>query len=318
MGMLNLTDEGKRFIDQWNDDNDFITAHTSGSTGVPKEIKLRKADMICSAKATNLRFGITSESRLVCPLSAGYIAGKMMIVRALLADCELVMEPPSNNPFVKDYGRTDLVAVVPSQCRALMQNRNAIRSISNLIIGGAPVSKALEQELLCKSWKAFATYGMTETCSHVALRELGSDVYTAMPGITFQTDDRKCLVINAPDYSFKRLVTNDIVELQSDDSFCWLGRFDNVINSGGIKFHPEQLEKKLEGIIPYPFFFRSMPDEKWGQAIEMVVECQQSHSTEAVIACTMACKRNLVKEAFPKRITIVPELPRTSNGKLKR
>ena len=318
MRITNITDEGKRFVDEWLNDTAFITARTSGSTGEPKEIRLPKADMAVSARATNQRFGITAESRILCPLSAGYIAGKMMIVRALLSGCELIMEHPSNTPLAGDYGKIDLMAVVPSQCMELINSNVARNCLKNLIVGGAPLPVDLEDALTCMPWHTFATYGMTETCSHVALREIGSDVYTAMPGVSFETDSRGCLVINAPDYSFRQLVTNDVVESVSPHTFRWAGRFDNVINSGGIKFHPEQMEKLLEGKFPYPFFFRGAPHIKWGEAIEMVIECNDATADGIAAAAATACAAHLPRHAMPKRIVTVASLPRTANGKLKR
>lgn len=318
MHVINLTDEAQRFIDEWNNEVPFVTAQTSGSTGYPKEIRLLKADMACSAYATNSRFGISPASRLLCPLSSDYIAGKMMIVRALLAGCELILEKPSNSPLAENYGDIDLMAVVPSQCQALLNNPTASRTLKNLIVGGAAINASLEHHLLNMPWRTFATYGMTETCSHVALRKIGSDVYEAMPGISFSIDPTQRLIINAPEYSFKKLITNDMADLLSDSSFRWLGRFDNVINSGGIKFHPEQLEKMLEGRIDFPFFFRGVPDEKWGEAIEMVIECAEGHSEAAVREGMNACVRHLPHRAIPKRIILTENLPRTNNGKLKR
>ena len=42
MLLINITDEGKRFIDEWENGKDYVVAHTSGSTGTPKEIRLPK------------------------------------------------------------------------------------------------------------------------------------------------------------------------------------------------------------------------------------------------------------------------------------
>ena len=136
--------EAEAFITRWFDDSDYIAAHTSGSTGTPKEIRLLKSDMRASARATNKRFGIAELSRLLCPLSASYIAGKMMIVRAIEAGCELIMEKPSNRPMSEDYGEIDLMAVVPSQCTSLLENETAHRRLKNLIVGGAPIAADAE------------------------------------------------------------------------------------------------------------------------------------------------------------------------------
>ena len=90
---------------------------------------------------------------------------------------------------------------------------------------------------------------MTETFSHIALRKVNgkdaSPVFVALKGISLAQDDRGCLVINTPLLLEESLTTNDVVELLSPDEFTWKGRFDHVINSGGIKIFPEELEKKL-------------------------------------------------------------------------
>lgn len=310
----NITEAGRRFIDEWFDETPFITAHTSGSTGTPKEIHLPKEDMRTSAISTIRRFNLNAESRLFSPLSANYIAGKMMIVRAIIADCELTMEEPSNNPFQGQTNEFALMPVVPSQCAALFSNHSAQQLVKKIIVGGAPMTKEQEEQLMKMPWKTFATYGMTETCSHVALREAGNETYEAMPGITFSRDSRNCLTIHAPAYSFKQLQTNDVVNLITPTQFKWLGRADNVINSGGIKLFPEQIEKMLEGKMPTPFFIRGAKSDKWGECVEIVVE----GNTNLQPTITTICEAELPRYARPKQYQFVAELPRTPNGKLKR
>lgn len=326
--------EVTRFLDQWHSDAACITAHTSGSTGRPKEINLPKADMRVSARATNRRFGIGAGSRLLCPLSASYIAGKMMVVRAIEADCEVAFCKPSNRFWEReevtgylDAGVTDLIAVVPSQASALLTLESSPSVISrlgrvgNIIIGGAPLPRDTEGKLTAiipSGVGLYATYGMTETCSHVALRALGSDLFTSMSGISFSADHRGCLSISAPGYTFGQLQTNDIVRLSGPDSFIWCGRYDNVVNSGGIKIFPEELERKMEGRLPCRFYFKGVQDEKWGESVALVVEDDPdspSLSDERVIE---VCRECLSHIEMPRRILRLREFCFTSNGKLKR
>lgn len=173
------------FISAWRDSSPVIEARTSGSTGVPKAILLRKADMEASAKATNAFFNIGSASILALPLSCDYIAGKMMIVRAMVAGCKLWIEPPSLTPFI--YApEFSLGAIVPAQLDSMLQDLSLIRKADALLIGGAPLSCTLEKQLANLHCRAFVTYGMTETCSHVAIRRCGDENgYSALPGITF-------------------------------------------------------------------------------------------------------------------------------------
>lgn len=320
-----LADKVEDFIGRWEDSGEFITAHTSGSTGEPKPVSLPKRDMLVSARATNLRFGINEESVLLCPLSPDYIAGKMMIVRAIAASCRLMFCQPSNRFILsEEVGRltsrdtVDLLPVVPSQCQEI-DSPELIRNIRNIIIGGAPLSAAGESRLLELSAEGqtrfFATYGMTETCSHVALRRLGSKYYEALPGITFSTDSRGCLRIDAPAYSFGSLQTNDIVSLRSPVSFEWHGRHDNVINSGGIKLFPEEIERTLAPHLPFPLYIKGIESRKWGTEAALVCLASAPLTDEAILAI---CRDVLPQVKVPKSVIRLESFSYTSSGKLRR
>ena len=307
------------FIKEWLLDSPVVYANTSGSTGVPKRIMLSKADMIVSAKATCRHFGIVASSVLHLPLSTDYIAGKMMVVRAFVSGATLIVERPSNRPLdflPTEIRHVDLTAVVPSQVGGLLSGKYVER-LRNVIVGGGALAADIECRLREYPVVSWATYGMTETCSHVALRNItsGQDTYTALPGIMFETDYRGCLAINAPGYSFGRLVTNDVVELVSESEFRWLGRYDNVINSGGIKLHPEEMEKRLEGCVSSPFYIVGRPSERWGEEAVIVME----NATDAECVAIMECARkSLDRRSVPKTVINVPRFIYASNGKIKR
>ena len=300
------------FIREWESDCDYIVAHTSGSTGTPKEIRLPKSDMRVSAKATNSRFGITRRSVIAAPLSVDYIAGKMMCVRAIEAGCELVEMPVSNKVIIDR--RIDLLAIVPSQLDSLLAQPDAPQLVKNIIVGGAPMNDQQLAAIVNKGLNAFATYGMTETCSHVALKKIcGHETYfEAMPGISFSQDRRGCLVIQAPAYSFGNLTTNDIVEIASPTEFRWIGRFDNVINSGGIKISPERLEKEIARYVDRPFYITSAKDDRWGEVPAIVFEGTASEVQD--ILDLLASK--IDHKTCPKKARAVRALPRTANGKI--
>lgn len=302
------------FYDEWRSPSPYITAHTSGSTGTPKEIRLLKDDMRASARATNLRFGIDSRSVLGLPLSVDYIAGKMMCVRAIEAGCRLLELPVSNNISLECV--VDLLAIVPSQVDSLIAQPSMSSMIRNVIVGGAPLSGERINALVSAGYRAYSTYGMTETCSHVALAAVhkGTPVYHAMPGITFSTDDRGCLIIHAPGFSFGRLVTNDLVSLIDATSFTWRGRYDNVINSGGIKIAAEELERQLTELTGRDLYVVAAPDDKWGQVPALVFLGDESEigPVKALI------ERSVDHKRCPKIIKAVAVLPLTANGKILR
>lgn len=302
------------FLKEWFDDSSYITAHTSGSTGTPKSIKLLKSDMLISAKATCDFFNITSESNLVSPLSANYIAGKMMIVRAIYARAKLWIETPSNKPLIQDYGMIDLLPIVPSQSEWLTTDCKYTKNIRNLIIGGGVLSKKQTTDLNNLKINAYSTYGMTETCSHIALRHISSEIYQTLPNFTISIDSRNCLVIKSNEMSFKKLITNDVVNLIDNNHFKWIGRYDNVINSGGIKIFPELIEDKLHNIIPYPFYITSEQDDKWGENVVLCVE-SKPFNTEHMLN---TIKMTLDKYQVPKKIIFIPQFSRTESKKIKR
>lgn len=305
------------FIREWNSSGDYIVAHTSGSTGKPKEIRLPKADMRVSARATNTFFRLGDESRAALPLSLDYIAGKMMAVRAMEGNYPLDIIPVSNDISLPENGCLyNLIPVVPSQLPSLLRQKEYAARIENLLIGGAQPDKEICKALHDAGYKAFISYGMTETCSHVALCDASSEerIYNAMPGIRFSTDDDCRLIIEAPAFSFKQLKTNDIVELIDGSSFRWRGRFDNAINSGGIKLLPEELEKLYA---PYMtgmnFYVVGRKHDKWGECICLVIEGDADG--EALINLI---RKHIDHRICPRCFESVDHLPRTTNGKIRR
>lgn len=306
------------FLCEWDNSSPFIVAHTSGSTGTPKEIHLLKEDMRRSARATNSFFGIDSNSVLGIPLSMDYIAGKMMAVRAIEAHCRLLELPVSNRIELPED--VDLLSVVPSQAADLLDNDPSLKRAGCLLIGGAPLDISTEQRLFGAGVEAYVGYGMTETCSHVALRRVGESegIYRAMPGISFTRDERNCLVITSGDFSWKTLITNDIVDLIDGQSFRWLGRADNVIISGGIKIHPEQVEQAIASELGQgspDFYITSEQSTRWGQQVVMIAETSGA-DLENLRASVAAMK--LPTGWRPAAVKGVERLPRTSNGKIRR
>lgn len=301
------------FLQEWHDDKPFVLAHTSGSTGEPKAICLLKSDMRLSALATNKFFGIGSDDILGIPLSFDYIAAKMMAVRAEVAGCAIKELPVSNN--ISFDGPISLLSVVPTQLSSLLSIPGIEQRVKHLLIGGASVSSQQEKSVVESGIDAYIGYGMTETCSHVALRRIGTDdVYRAMDGISFDIDDRGCLIIKADQFSWKRLVTNDVIELINEKTFRWLGRIDNVVNSGGLKLFPEKLEELYRTVMPElkDFYLIGEPDKDLGQ--RLVIVCVKSPSNPLVTLRERISDHRLL----PKRVIFVDNLTRTASGKIKR
>lgn len=311
---LELTPEASAFVDEWLSPLPYVEAHTSGSTGAPKAIRLLKDDMRRSARATLDFFGLGEGSTLLLPLEPSYIAGKMQIVRAIEGGCRLIAKHASRQPFATSAEITpsSMIAIVPAQIEGLMESP-LFGMIGAVIVGGAPTPPHLERMLTETGVNAYATYGMTETCSHVALRRFGEDRFHGLPGFTFTTTDDGCLVIESAHMSFGRLVTNDVVELMDGNVFRFLGRKDNVINSGGIKIHPEEIEKHLLPALPagYSAYITSRPSHKWGEEAVIVTDWP-----DLTMTAVSAILNGLPHRMMPKDVIYRSILPRTATGKI--
>ncbi|MDE6276563.1 MAG: AMP-binding protein [Muribaculaceae bacterium] len=314
--MAEITEKIESFRKEWESETPYILAHTSGSTGKPKEIRLPKSDMIASAKATIELFGLNSGSRIAAALSPEFIAGKMMCVRAQVARCTLVaVEPARQNLNLDAALPLNLLAIVPTQIPSLMARRDYTERISNLLVGGSAMTRAQRELLVDSGIRAWESYGMTESCSHVALRRVSRDEslpFEAMPGISFETDDRGCLCVKSENFSWELLRTNDCVELLDEHHFIFKGRADNAIVSGGLKLHPEELEKEYAPAIgEREFYVCGRPDDTWGAVAVLVVEGGKIEGLDKKIASVVDDRRRL-----PKAIIYKEKLPRTANGKL--
>lgn len=293
---------------QWFDENDFVLLNTSGTTGAPKEIELNKEHMIASAKATAAFFEVFEKTRALLCLPTRYIAGKMMFVRAMILGWELDFIEPTSSPLdgiTKDY---DFCAMVPMQVENSLEN---LHRIEKIIVGGARIGTQLHNKLEGIDTAIYETYGMTETITHIAVKKLGEEAFTVLPHINISVDSRGCLFITAPQIADEPVQTNDIVDIVDDRHFVWKGRIDNVVNSGGVKLFPEQIEEKLAHYIPYRFFIIGKEDELLGEKIVLVIESAPYMLKDEVFG-------GLSKYEKPKEIQFVPEFEETPTGKILR
>lgn len=306
------------FLSSWYNKEAFIEVRTSGSTGEPKIIRLPKESMVNSATMTCRYFNLNEESTALLCLPADYIAGKMMVVRALISGLDLIAVKPSADPFRELDEIIDFAAITPYQ---FVNSYQSIQEfpVKNVIVGGSQVSLHLQRMMEQLEIRFYETYGMTETCSHIALRTLNgrnaSAYFEVLPGIHISTDDRGCLVIKAPALTDTALITNDVIELKDASHFRWLGRFDHVINTGGIKVFPEQVERKLEPFLTRRFFIGSLPDEKLNQKVILVIEGPPL-SPAKEMSLKQSVETVLDRFERPRQVFYIPAFEVSSSGKI--
>jgi O-succinylbenzoic acid--CoA ligase len=304
------------FLAEWRNESPYVRVQTSGSTGEPKQMLVEKKRMLASARRTNDFLGLKpGDTALLC-MSLDYIAGKMMVVRAIERDLQLMVVEPSGHPMItrSEECVIDFAAMVPMQVYNSLQvpeERERLKLIKHLIIGGGAIDEVMAEELKSFPNHVWSTYGMTETLSHIALRRLSgpeaSEWYTPFPSVSVSLNEEGCLVIDAPEVCGERLVTNDIAELVMY-TFRILGRKDNVICSGGIKIQAEEVERLLRPHLHEPYLISKRPDQKFGEVVVLLTEGD-------VETARMVCETVLPKYQRPKVYIHVSEIPLTETKK---
>jgi O-succinylbenzoic acid--CoA ligase len=326
------SDKIHHFLQEWFSEKEYVIVNTSGSTGVPKAIKLKKKQMQNSAVATGIIFNLKEKTTALLCLPIEYIAGKMMLVRAITLGWHIDVISSNSNPLKQHLKSYDFSAMVPLQVENSIEKLHQIRK---LIVGGGVVSTSLQERLQEISSEVFATYGMTETITHIAVKKLNNflvpqgvatkqsrqkEFYKVLPNTIIYRDDRNCLVINNKKISDTIIFTNDVIDLISDTQFEWLGRFDNVINSGGIKLHPEKIETELSKIIGQRFFVAGIKDEKLGEKLVLLIESAGDKSIKSPDQVNTEMKNSKLFSKFeiPKEIYIINRFAETETKKIQR
>lgn len=305
------------FLHQWFQDSPYLEVQTSGSTGSPKVLSIEKKYMIASASMTCDFLGLSAKDTALLCMPLRYIGAKMMLVRALVTNMNILLQTPSRYPLTHIAKQPDFIAMVPLQVMASLahaEEKEKLKNTRELIIGGASIDPSLEKELKDFPHNVWSTYGMTETLSHIALRKINGEAspyYQTLDPIKISTTEEKCLVIHAPHLGHERLETNDIVELKDEKSFRILGRKDLVVNSGGIKIQIEQVEQILKEHIELPFAISSQKDTELGEKLIFVSE-------KPIPNIEDICKNVLPKHHKPKLYLQITEIPRTESGKIAR
>jgi O-succinylbenzoic acid--CoA ligase len=292
---------------------------SSGSTGDPKSFTLSREAMLQSAQRTLSFFELNKEKRVLLALPVHYIAGKMMVVRALLGGLDLLLTEPSSRPLQNMSGSIGFAAMVPLQIEETLNHGDPLERILKLLIGGGELHPATRDKLSSMaSPEVYETFGMTETYTHFALRRInGSDPdsrFMLLDGVRIGLDNRGCMEVEVPGVTSGPVLTNDLVEINAQgDGFTWLGRFDNLINSGGIKIIPELLEELVRDCIGHECLVLSEADRKLGNRLVLVVEFEGNDPP--IDSWMDVLREKLSSFEVPRRIVTVQTLPRNPSMK---
>ena len=251
---LSFEAELGRFLTEFFSPGAAVTVHTSGSTGAPKAFAAEKSRMRASARATIAFLGLKPGCTNLLAMPLRFIAGKMVVVRSVECGLNLIPVEPCANPFLEHREAVDLCALTPMQAATVLANPATSRFLLEsraVILGGGPVDEELTAKLQSAQGAVYASYGMTETLSHVALRRLNGPTadagFRALPGVTISLSALNTLQIEASAVAAQTLITHDRARFNPDGTFSLIGRLDNVINTGAVKIQIEEVVLVLEG-----------------------------------------------------------------------
>lgn len=308
------------FLQDWFSPAATLKLQTSGSTGSPTQIIVRKEQMIRSAEMTCHYFQLKENDKALLCLPLDYIAGKMMVVRAICGGLDLYPKTPSGHPLADNTRSYDFAAMVPMQIYNSLQmpkEKQRLSQIKSVIIGGGAIDNLLQEALKDFPNKIYSTYGMTETVSHVALRKINGDdaveYYTPLAGVSIELSEAQTLIIHAPLVADGAVLTNDIAELGINNTFRILGRKDNIINTGGIKVQIEEVERILRPWIKGNFAITAVPHPRLGEAVVLVTDTQDYPGALKKIIDPL-----LPRYQQPLHIITVAAVPQTGTGKTDR
>lgn len=299
------------FLKKWNDNNSTICINTSGTTNKKKFFYVKKIYLINSIYMTKKFLNLKSDGKSLLCLSIDFIAAKMLLIRSLILKWNVFCVLPSSNPLNKINDIFDLTSMVPMQ---LYNSLNYEKKIKNILIGGGVISKKLQKKIQKSLINCYYSFGMTETLGHIAFKKLNGfnkdKYFMPLKNIKLNINKKGCLTIFAPKLMNPPfLETNDLVKIYKNGGFIWIGRYDNIINTGGIKIIPEIYEEKLKKYIDLPFFIAGINDDYLGEKVSLFIEGNEKKIPKNLF---------LYKKFFLKNIFFINKFLRTTSGKIKR
>jgi o-succinylbenzoate---CoA ligase len=304
-------------VKKWVNNALSFTLYSSGSTGNPKEIKLDKSLLQWSAMGTKNALNLGDDISILCCLPIQKTGGFMQLIRALVWGCPIHFVKPTNDPSIHlNNSHYTLTSLTPTQLEYILTPDFAPSSSITILVGGAPISPRLEEKLSTSELRFIETYGMTETASHIALREVGKDsLFKAQDGVVLSVIE-DCLSVSIPELGLN-VLTRDIVEFTTH-RFKLVGRSDDVINSGGVKIHPVLIEPLIavslaSAGINRAFYLSKKPNTVFGEMAVLVLEGEAIQDSSYLLELL---KRDIPTYMHPKEVIFVDRIQFTDTGKV--
>jgi O-succinylbenzoic acid--CoA ligase len=302
-----------------------VVIATSGSTGAPKGVELTAAALRASAAASLARVGAGPGERWLCCLPGFHVAGLQVLVRCLLAGAEpLVTQragPAEIAAAARSGGRVH-VSLVPTQLRRLLDDAAPLERLGTILLGGAAPAAGLLEDAAAAGARVVTTYGMSETC--------GGCVYDGIPldGVRARLTGAGLIQLAGP-VLFSRyrpdgggpgedgwFTTSDLGALDGRGRLRVRGRADEVINTGGEKVVPGEVEAVLGALAGVAeVVVIGMADREWGEVVTAVIVPADPGAPPDLADLRERVRAELGGAAAPRRMRLLDALPMLASGK---
>jgi o-succinylbenzoate---CoA ligase len=305
-------------------DETAVVIATSGSTGEPKGVQLSAAAMMASAAASLSRIGAGPGERWLCCLPTFHISGIGVLVRSLLTGTDPAVAS-AVSPDVLTASGCAHVSLVPTQLRRLLDAGADPGRVKTILLGGAAAADTLLAEAGAAGWRVITTYGMSETCGGCVYAGVPLDNVKVRLGRGGQIEIAGPVVfggyLGQPELTAAALSdgwfrTSDLGQWRADGRLDVLGRSDDVINTGGEKVVPGEVEAVLgtcEGVADVVVI--GLPDPEWGEAVTAFVVPADPGGLPQLDRLRSAVREVLPARAAPRKLVFVPEFPLLPSGK---
>ena len=334
-----------------------LVLHTSGSTGRPKRVPLRHANLAVSLDNIRHTYRLGPHDVALCLMPLFHVHGLMASTMATLLAGGTVVVPGRFNPLafwrlVRENGVT-WYSAVPSIHQLILARKAGGDGAAGTLRFVRSCSASLPPDLMARMEDYFAVpvleaYGMTEASHQMASNPLPPGVRkpgSVGPGtgvdIRIMDEEGRPLprgqagevciqgpnVIreyeNNPEATARSFFaewfrTGDQGILDADGYLTLTGRLKELINRGGEKIGPREIDEVL---LAYPAVSEAVcfgvPHPTWGEEVAAAVVPREGETVEEA-ALVAFCRERLAEFKCPRKIYIVKALPRTASGKIQR
>lgn len=306
-----------------------LVVPTSGTGGEPKLVRFDRAAVDAAVAASTLALGATPRDRWLCCLPLGHVGGLLVLLRSVLLGAPVVVHARFDPHAVALERGVAFTSLVPTMLRRLLEAKAPLADYRGILVGGARLPPELRARAEAAGATIVETYGLTESC--------GGVVYDGrpLPGTEVRVSDEGEIQLRGPTLMLGYrsepglsaaaltpdgwLRTGDAGELDRDGRLHVLGRADDLINTGGEKVWPRQVEAVLaEQPKVADVAVGGRPDPEWGERVVAWVVPTDPAAPPTLAELRDAVARRLPRYAAPRELVLVRALPRTPLGKLRR